>query len=174
MIPIQNTQPIIIPITIGKKQYYELIEDYACYFIVNSKIYKLLIYAGFVYDGASIPWIVKPILRVGIDGPHRGGTLFHDFIYMIEKIKIGKTLYSKISTDCHHVLYEQKNNEWVNSELSMNRATCDRIMFEIMWSTPSADLKQYQVNLMRFGIKVGGNRYWKRHSPKTVINYKKC
>lgn len=171
---IKNTQPDIIPIKINKKQLYELRQDWVCYFLLNNKIYKLLIYKGFIYDGASIPWIVKPLIRVGKDGVHRSGTLFHDLVYMIEKNKVGRNRYASLNEKCHHKIFEFDGLNWNRTELMLSRTECDKLMFEIIKTTPLANLRKYKITLMKLGIRLGGGSSWKKHTDSELLNPLKC
>ena len=171
---IKNTQPDIIPLKINKKQLYKLRQDWVCYLIVNNKIYKLLIYKGFIYDGASIPWIIKPFLRVGMDGVHRGGTLFHDLVYMLKKTKVSRSRYVTLNKKCHHEIFEYDGNNWNKTELLLSRKQCDDIMFDIIETTPFANLKTYKIRLMKIGIRLCGFSYWKKFTEDNLLNPLKC
>ena len=50
-------------------------------FEMDGRIYKLIVPAGYVFDGASIPWIAWSLLRLSPHGIMDGPSLPHDFIY---------------------------------------------------------------------------------------------
>jgi hypothetical protein len=75
----QYNQPNIIPVS---NTLYLLVEDWKYEWEYDSNISaEILIPAGFIYDGASIPRIFWSILGVTRDGVHRAASLVHDWIY---------------------------------------------------------------------------------------------
>lgn len=153
-----NTQPNIKPFSINGKTMYMLMVDHIFYFMdIELKVYR-----GFIYDGASIPWLAKPILKVGKDGVHRGGTLVHDILYMLEK-------------DDKNELQLNRNCAYrCSKNITLSRRDADKIMFEIINTTNNAQMKNWKKNLMMFGIRVGGSRLWKKHTPLEKLNNLKC
>lgn len=74
-------QPHIIPIS---DTVYQLNEDYEYVWITNNVVNKIKVPKGFRYDGATVPRILWSITGILPDGPHRAGTLLHDWIYKFE------------------------------------------------------------------------------------------
>lgn len=67
-------QPVNEPIEGGN---YRLVRNYR----IQHAGYHFTILKGFVYDGASIPRLVWPIIGMTPDGLLRGGALVHDALY---------------------------------------------------------------------------------------------
>ena len=169
-----NTQPITR--TIGRRKW-ELMQDYTCYFHLRGQQYKLVIHKGFIYDGASIPRWLWSVLGKTPKGQHDSGTIFHDLVYMLYKARINGKLYAIIghSADrCSHELRAFVDGKWVAASDIINRNEADDIMFEIIESTENVDIKNWRLVSMRMGIRVGGNKYWKKSTPKNQINPSNC
>jgi hypothetical protein len=92
-----SAQPNIVPIPFEPKSFkewllgivvhdkrYRLVDDFYYYFVYEGKVYRVLIKAGFEYDGATVFRRLWGVLNITPDGKHRADTLFHDKGY-IEK-----------------------------------------------------------------------------------------
>jgi hypothetical protein len=166
-----NTQPITQ--SVGKRLF-KLMEDYTVYFYHRNDYYRLKIKKGFIYDGASIPRWAWSILGKTPIGTHDSGTIFHDLVYMLKKNHEQTAIIGQSIDQCTHVLEMLEGDTWHKVIQGMTRDECDRIMFEIIDNTYNAKLSKFQRAAMFNAIRIGGGRYWKRHTPNQVINPSNC
>ena len=169
-----NTQPITR--TIGRRKW-ELMQDYICYFYLRGQLYHLVIFKGFIYDGASIPRWLWSVLGKTPKGQHDSGTIFHDLVYMLFKARINGKLHAIVghrNERCSHELRAFVDGKWVSASDIISRNEADNIMFDIIESTEDVDIKNWRLVSMRMGIKFGGGKYWKRSTPLNQINPKQC
>ena len=167
-----NTQPITR--TVGMRKF-ELMQDYTCYFYLHGHLYKLVIFKGFIYDGASIPRWLWSVLGITPKGQHDSGTIFHDIVYMLYKARINGKLHAIVGHEndrCTHELRTFVDGKWLSASDIISRNEADDIMFEIIESTENVDIKNWRLVSMRMGIKFGGAKYWRRSTPLNQINPK--
>ncbi|HWL54266.1 MAG TPA: DUF1353 domain-containing protein [Chthoniobacteraceae bacterium] len=70
-------QPLNIPIKDG----YRLECDYIYRWVDEGRIYRIVVPAGFICDGASVPRFLWTLIGATPDGLNRAAALVHDFIY---------------------------------------------------------------------------------------------
>ena len=69
-------------VTSAGKRKYRLERDYIGIVIIGNTILKIIVRKGFVYDGASIPWLAWTLLRLHPGGIMLLSSLWHDILYM--------------------------------------------------------------------------------------------
>lgn len=162
-----NTQPVVK--NIGRQKW-QLMEDYKCYFELSGIWYKLVIYKGFVYDGASIPRFAWSILGKTPMGQHDSGTIFHDLAYMIKNGTIGNA--------CHHIAYVALPSGWETVKaLVLTRKEADQIMFDIIRNTEGVVIDRKmnrRLRLMYRAVRIFGQIAWRRTTNNNEINPKRC
>ncbi|MEE8251015.1 MAG: DUF1353 domain-containing protein [Gemmatimonadales bacterium] len=115
---LQNKQPDSVPVT---DKLYRLDEEYEyCWELLDTR-YRIVIPAGFIYDGASIPRFVWTLTGLRPDGLHRAGALVHDWIYRHK---------GKLPASSHQ--YLDKNGQWRNVIGQWSRKDADRMFARLM------------------------------------------
>ena len=162
-----NSQPVVK--NIGRRKW-QLMEDYPCYFKLSGIWYKVVIYKGFVYDGASIPRFAWSILGKTPMGQHDSGTIFHDLVYMVKD--------GIINNQCHHVAYVALPQGWQTVKaLKLSRKEADKIMFNIIENTKGVVIDRKmsrQLRLMYRSIRIFGGVMWRKHTENRDINPSNC
>jgi len=134
------TQPLIIPI---KNDMYELVDDWSYEWDKDGKIYRICLYKGWTYDGASVPKLLWPFMPP--DGIYRPAIALHDILYET-KGKMGDHFFV------------QKNGSWVSSEYQWKRSESDKIMFRVM---RELDVTRWRRRWAYRSVRVGGWWSWR-------------
>lgn len=119
------------PITVGVEDSnkFKLLEDYSYEWVYRGERRRIRVEAGFVFDGASIPWIVQP-LTGGKWGLGKAPALLHDLIYQcggrIELSEFG--YYEILKWDA-----EKSESVWVELIDDWTREDADRLFEWMMW-----------------------------------------
>ena len=70
-------QPVLVPV-VGKNQLYRLEKKFQIWLPVTGR--WLIVDAGSVFDGASIPWILRPVLGSPFDPNYMAPAFVHDML----------------------------------------------------------------------------------------------
>jgi len=125
-------QPNIIPIS---NTLYLLVEDWRYEWEYDSNISaEILVPAGFIYDGASIPRIFWSILGVTRDGVHRAASLVHDWIYTYDGRLPDGSVVRRIKMSDGSVKVLDTYDKW-------SRRDCDRFFKKMLLQTSLGWLK---------------------------------
>lgn len=104
-------QPVIEPIN-GKGHRYRLADNYHYQWGHDGKNFSLLIYAGFEFDGASIPIVCWSL--IGLSPAHPkilAGALVHDLFYACRG-RLSKYYLCSITDHSHDVLGRARNHTY--------------------------------------------------------------
>lgn len=134
-----NTEPI-------GKRLYRLEEDYELKFDYKGLEFRMLVKAGFEYDGASVPQWAWTISGIRPDGLNRAASLIHDIIYV----------YKGILDDTCKYVEVYYGNERVH--LHLNRKDADLIFRDIL---KCSGVTKWRRNLSYVAVRTGGNKFWK-------------
>ena len=166
-----NGQPTVK--NVGERQW-QLQKDYAVTFMLRDVLHRLVIKAGMVYDGASIPRWAWTILGKSPMGQHDSGTIFHDLIYMLLKNSKNNAVVGHSVDKCTHTLFIELNGEWHSYMAEMSRKECDAIMFEIIRNTEGVKISKWVLAAMYRGVRIGGAKYWNKSTGNHNINPGNC
>lgn len=138
-------QPNIIPIT---DRLYQTVEEYSYEWITGDVVNKIIVPAGYRYDGASVPRFIWSISGVLPDGLHRGATLVHDWIYFHKgKLPIGSMMWKNVG-DSDDMYQNVTAGKWT-------RKDCDKL-----WVKMARHAGEPRYKLMNFFIRKIGWSYW--------------
>lgn len=138
-------QPKIEPIT---NRMYQTTEEYSYEWITKDIVNKIIIPAGFRYDGASVPRFLWTLTGIRPDGLHRGATLVHDYIYHNKgNIPVGSMMWKYVG-DSDYTYRKIKAGRW-------SRKDCDKL-----WLKMAIHAGEPNAKLMYFFIKHLGWTYW--------------
>jgi hypothetical protein len=166
-----NNQPHVV--NIGHKKW-RLVKKHPIYFKYKNSWWRLDIEAGFEYDLSSIPRIAWTILGKANAGQLDNGSTFHDLPYMLPKNKNKNAILGKDEYECSHQLYCLIGDEWVRSELEINRKYADKIMFDVIDTTKKVKVKPRTLKIIHSFIRLGGWLYWRKSTPLEKINPSRC
>ncbi len=107
--------------------FYRLVEDFS----ITVKGYLIVVPAGFIFDGGSVPKLAQPILYTPFDPTVLITALVHDWLYT-----------------CHRVSGGDK----------ITRKTADKIQFELA-TQDGVPLRKRLI--IYEGIRLGGRSHWK-------------
>ena len=141
---------------IDRDEAYRLEEQFEHVFLDATNTYKrIIVPAGLIYDGASVPrgtWTVSGILP---DGLIRAAALVHDYIY----INGGAMPAGTYQTHLGH------SGEWIPCRAPIKRGVADSLFCEIMKlaGMPSWKVRVSWVAVRSFGWASWGSRVGKTH-----------
>lgn len=173
----KNIQPDIRPFYnfSKKKNYYRAQETHPILFTYKKQQYAVVFEKGNEYDGASVPWVAKPLIRLGADGSHRNGTYSHDMWYMLEKTNKNTIIVGQERNACVERLYAFVDNKWVRATLELTKREVDDLMMQIIDTTEEAHIYKWQAKLVSWSFRTPiGHKYWRRYSELNQINPLRC
>ncbi len=136
-------QPNITPI---KRGLYRLEEPYPYKWVHQGTQYRIIVPAGFQYDGNSVPRLVWTLAGITRDGLNRAAGLVHDFIYRH---------CGKLPTDSFQTFI---NGEWVCIVSNhWSRHGADRMYGRLL---RVAGVSPFRRRLAYRGVRIGGAFTW--------------
>jgi len=124
-------QPSLIPIS---DKWYRLTQDYQYTWEAENNTWRVVVFAGFETDIASVPRVVWTITGIIPDGLHRAAAVIHDLLYMASgapKKPNGTLEY-----------FSSVFGSWQACKLPMGRKNCDRLFCRIMKEAGVSKLKR--------------------------------
>lgn len=123
------------------------LKEWRMIFAIGSVTYVLIIPAGFVFNGASIPRLLWTLLGLAPHGVMDGPALPHDFLYQVQGV---------IPRGCLKML---KNNRPVDSDRIITRAESDELLNLLC---KFFKINGYRSWMVWAGVRVGGWHAWNR------------
>lgn len=140
-------QPNIVPVS---DRFYRLDEDYTYEWAVgtmtaNKAHYRMTVFKGFIYDGATVPrfgWTLTGLLP---DGMHRAAALIHDWLYRHG----GKLPYGSVKVN---VL-----GDWQITTSDWSRRDSDKLFCRIL---RESGVSKRRRRFMYFMVRTFGKFFW--------------
>lgn len=146
-------QPINVPIGVRK---YQLVEDYAYVWRAGGRTRRIVVPAGFVYDGASVPRLGWTLAGILPDGLIRAAACVHDWIY-INKGRLDDGSYQE---------FNHQSQQWVRTRCDVTREEADRMFCRIM---REAGLPKWRRRIAYRAVRLGGWIPWRRDNRGELI-----
>ena len=124
-------QPSLIPIT---DRWYRLTQDYQYTWESKNNTWRVVVFAGFETDIASVPRIVWTISGIIPDGLHRAAAVVHDLLYKYNGLPgqpDGTVQFFNSVFGC-----------WQDSQKRWSRKECDLLFIQIMAEAGVPKLKR--------------------------------
>jgi len=139
-------QPHMVPVrTVDGKEMYRLEADYTFSWFAESTGWKLVVPAGFISDGASVPR-VGALLGIYPDGLHRAAALVHDWLYRWR----GEVPPEQFLKNDGH--------GWVPVRVGWTRAQVDKLFANML---AVAGVGRARRRLMYLAVRAVGWLFWK-------------
>lgn len=177
---VYNTQPNVIPFRTKEMTETKWFLDNKPYWTFYFKLYgrwvKMRINYGYISDLASIPWVAQVLLKKGKDGVHRSGTKPHDYFYELEKYLKDGELYAIVKhKTCAHECFVAVENKWIPFDTLVSKSDADRIMFDVIASTPRAHISRWKIRAMNAAFKTWiAHGKWRKENEFHLMNPIKC
>ena len=126
-----------------------LVEDYPFEWAVGlgkkKREYREIVYAGFLFDMASVPWLLRLFQdRHGIIG---GPATTHDMNYEARGIFPHK----------HGVFQQKRGGEWIDVPTPMSRKLADKLFLRMMKEAGMGFFRRHAAYRV---VRLGGWAYW--------------
>jgi len=126
-----------------------LIEDYEYLWAVGmgkkKRHYREIVYAGFVFDMASVPWLLRLFQdRHGLIG---GPATNHDLNYVARGVFPHQ----------YGVFQQLRGDEWIDVPTDMTRKMADKLFRRMM---KEAGMGFFKRNMAYTAVRAGGWTYW--------------
>jgi len=142
------TQPSLIPIADSGAVRYELERPYSYRWEAEGREWLIQIPAGFLTDGASVPWIGTMLTGICRDGLHRAAALVHDWLY-----RWGGNLPSK-----SFFRYFPENHEWLPVNVPWERHQADQLFANML---DASGVSKTRRRVMYLAVRAVGWLHWK-------------
>lgn len=129
------------------KWLYSLEEDFDLIFSWNEATFRMRVYKGLEYDGASVPRWAWSIAGMRPDGLNRTAALIHDVIYFYKGI---------LDDTCKYVDVFDEYGRRI--DLVFNRKQADTMFLDIL---KASGVNKVRRNLQFAAVRIGGNKFWK-------------
>lgn len=152
-------QPINIPIGNGM---YRIVENYEYYYLKSDVLFRILVPAGFTYDGASVPRWLWSLSNLTPDGDIRAAAAVHDLIYA----------YDGTLPFGYHVMWYASAKRWVNCfGNGWSRKDADKLFLKIM---KQAGIGETDRKRAYWAVRLFGWIKWDKKDLFTGVNENRC
>lgn len=163
----KNKSPKLQHLRGGKE--FLLLEDYYISVVYNGVLLTFLIKAGFVWDGASVPWIGRTILNLSRTGKLDKMSVLHDALYVAKGFVRCSSLIINVYIDAR---FDDEGNfidgRCVNMDFT--RVECEELMRLVMLQDYPEELSMRQINIIYRTVVLFGWYKWIRPKrPETIF-----
>jgi hypothetical protein len=139
-------QPFIVPVrSVEGKELYRLEAAYEYAWYAEGAGWKIRVQAGFIYDGASVPW-VGALLGIYPDGLQRAAALVHDYLYRFR---------GEVPVGC---FMKNAGSGWEVVRVPWTRVQVDKLFANML---AVAGVGRFRRRTMYLAVRAAGWLFWK-------------